>query len=249
MAWAPDDWYESKNGDYQWFNTSEEINGYRHVGKSTTINSNVYDRGKLEKTLQAYDLNDDGSVTSNGIKYGNGESLTTVGGTTITTGVGTFETSYLSVEGSAVVTAGTGFSHSNLGQGGLALNGSSVVLAGAKFSKSLINRTPLEKEYTLLGQNTETGVKTTSLASMEASFKLHGFGFERLQETLPTGQVNIITKKSLQLYGITFERTSNSNGSWSNEFKFSTSFYRSLFLGGKIEASLSLLKESYKPNK
>ncbi len=91
---APLDWYKNKNGDYKWFNGSGQVDGYEHRGSSTQINSYTEYYGKKD-VVQKYALNSDGSVTSNGQKYGNGETLTTQGGTSITTGTGTSETSYL----------------------------------------------------------------------------------------------------------------------------------------------------------
>jgi RHS repeat-associated protein len=90
---APLDWYKDGKGDYRWFNGSGPVAGYEHRGSSIAINSYTEYNGKKD-VLQTYSLNADGSVTSNGKTYGNGETLTTQAGTSITTGEGTAETSY-----------------------------------------------------------------------------------------------------------------------------------------------------------
>ena len=115
--------------------------------------------------------------------------------------------------------------------------------------KSLIGNSLIEPEFSLLAKNPKTGVTTSRLGNFEANHKLHGVGFEISKEKLPDGKVNEITKKSLTIYGVTFERVNNSDGSWSNEFRLSASWLRSLGIGVKGEVALSILKESYKPNK
>ena len=82
---APYDWYKDKNGDYAWFNGSGPVAGYEHRGSSTTINSYTEYYGKKD-VVQSYSLNSDGTESSNGQTYGNGETVTTQGGTSITTG-------------------------------------------------------------------------------------------------------------------------------------------------------------------
>jgi RHS repeat-associated protein len=255
---APTDWYE-KNGQYIWLNTSTEVKGYRHVGRSLRIESNSYYGGKKE-TLRSYSLNNDGSVVTNGFKFGRGESLTTLGGTKITTGVGTFNTEYLTLELNGAITLGAGASHSGIPTEssannipgtavGLSANGLSFDLVGVKFRQNLIDKSQREQNFTLLGKDTKTGIETLRLGNFEGSRGRHGVGFEASQERLPDGTVNSITKKSITIYGITFERTTNSNGSWSNEFKVGVSYFRSLFVGVKGEGSITLLKENYAPNK
>jgi RHS repeat-associated protein len=242
------DWYKNKNGDYEWLNGTGEVAGYEHKGSSLQINSVTEYYGKKD-VVASYSLNSDGSVTSGGKTYRSGETVTTKGGTSITTGQGTFETSSMDVKGCAAITAGTGASSSTIGRGGGALNGMSGDLIGVETSKNLISGKSSGASYTVMGKNTETGVTTANLGNVEVSYRLHGASIQSSQEKLPSGEVNHIIKTSLTVFALTFERTDNSNGSWSNEFKISASQFQSFFIGVKAEIGLTLLKESFTPNK
>jgi RHS repeat-associated protein len=87
---APDDWYKDKDGNYKFFNTSGEVNGYKHVDNGTAIRTYSEYNG-VRTDYATYNLNANGSVTaitqSGTATYSNYESVTTEGGTTITSGV------------------------------------------------------------------------------------------------------------------------------------------------------------------
>jgi hypothetical protein len=98
---APTDWYKNQKGGYEWLNTTGPVAGYEHKGSNLSINTATNYYGKKD-ILASYSLNSNGSVTSGGKTYGGGETITTQGGTSITTGVATFSTSF---GGSPTVTA------------------------------------------------------------------------------------------------------------------------------------------------
>lgn len=83
----------------------------------------------------------------------------------------------------------------------------------------------------------------------DLGYKAFGLGFESAQEKWPTGRVIETTKRSISLFGFTFERTSGSDGSYTNELKYGGSWFRSAMIGVKGEANVSLIKEGYRPNK
>jgi RHS repeat-associated protein len=244
-----EDWYKDKDGNYEWLNTSREINGYKNVGKSHKIQTNVYQAGKLLETKETYNLNEDGSVTtSKGMHYGNRETVKTEGGTEIKTGLGTFDSEYLTFNLSGSISLGTGLSSSNLGKGGGAFDGISTDIVGIDLQQSLIS-SDNSAELTLLGTNTTTGTTTSNQGGFGGLFGLHGFSHGKLNEKLLSGKVNQITKNNISVYGFSFEYTKNSNGSWSQEIKFGYNSFLSFFVGGKFSADISLLKTSYTPNK
>jgi len=79
------DWYKNnETGDYVWINTSEEVKGYKNIGKQVIVNSK--EQGKGGQVVASYGLNADGSVSAHGTKYGNGETIDTKGGHSITAG-------------------------------------------------------------------------------------------------------------------------------------------------------------------
>lgn len=96
----PDDWYQNKKtGNYEWKDTTKEIKGYRHIGKSESIGASADGHDRM------YYLHANGSAT---VKTGDGkttifhaeggESLSMISGGTITTSA--TSVSGLAVQGS-----------------------------------------------------------------------------------------------------------------------------------------------------
>ena len=239
----PTDWYKNQNG-YVWLNTSSRnVEGYQYVGKNTTINSNVYQGGALLETAQAYNLNDDGSVTSNGIKYGNGETVTTVGGTSIKTGLGTFTTSYLDIgkaEATALVSIGAAANGKvkGLGIGG----GVEVDAIGFK-----------DNEFRLAGMDSKGN--TNIIRGYFHAELLAGYGVEREEWSNSKGEVESNSETSLSfgagVIGLAMKHETNSV---TKETK--TRLGLSLFgfdfgnvLNIHTELFVPLITETYKPNK
>lgn len=117
---SPTDWYRDKDGNYKFFNTSGEVKGYTHVNNGTSIRT--YSEYNGIKTVYAtYDLNANGSFTANTKSgttiYSNYESVTTEGGTTITSGVKAEDNGISFIaEGEVKVTAGVQLGiHANVG--------------------------------------------------------------------------------------------------------------------------------------
>ncbi len=180
------DWYKNNlTGDYKYYNSNEAIKGYEQLGKQLTINST--EQGKGGKIVSSYNLNSDGSVTSNGKTYGGGESLNTKGGHAITTGIGTSNTEYSFLpEVTALVTVGAsangnvkgiglgggmetdviGFKSNEFRAGGRDLNGNSSILRTYGYAEGVIGA-GYEKEQKL----TSSGDVSTSLeTSYSAGF-------------------------------------------------------------------------------
>lgn len=76
---VPPDWYKDNNGNYEYFEGSEEIDGYENVGASTNLITSQGDNN------QSFSLNEDGSFSNidSGRSYNKGESLTANNGTEI----------------------------------------------------------------------------------------------------------------------------------------------------------------------
>jgi RHS repeat-associated protein len=76
---VPPDWYEDKNGNYEYFEGSGQRDGYENIGPSTNL---IISQGDND---QSFSLNEDGSFTNmdSGRTYNKGESLTTNNGTEI----------------------------------------------------------------------------------------------------------------------------------------------------------------------
>ncbi|MDI9357283.1 MAG: hypothetical protein QM536_09700 [Chitinophagaceae bacterium] len=203
----------------------------------------------IKSIIQTYYLNKDASVTSNGRKYGNGETVETQGKNKITTGYGTFENSVLDYELSAKTFIEAGFSKSNLGgQYGGGINFGSLDLYEINMKGNLLKKKSAEIETSFLGENSSTGGKKVGIFNVETNYGLYGLGYEKCEETTQAGIVDFVEKKSITLWGLTFERKSSSSGHWSNSFKLNVSKYYSVLVGTKYEASLTLFKESFVPN-
>lgn len=73
---VPPDWYEDKNGNYEYFEGSGQRDGYENIGPSTNL---IISQGDND---QSFSLNEDGSFTNmdSGRTYNKGESLTTNNG-------------------------------------------------------------------------------------------------------------------------------------------------------------------------
>jgi len=82
---APEDWYLNlETGDYEWYEGSEEKDGYENLGSSTNL---------VVGDEKEYSLNEDGSFTDNktGKEYDKGESLEIDPDTNITSNLNTVE--------------------------------------------------------------------------------------------------------------------------------------------------------------
>mgnify|MGYP002378363965 CR=1 FL=1 len=141
---GPTDWYKNKKtGDYEWFNGSGAVSGYEHRGNSVAINSYTEYYGKKD-VVQSYSLNSDGTVSSNGQTYGNGETITTQGGTSITTGESenTSGDFVFKIQGTANITAAAGVAF-ELESGIGASAGKGVVGFGLKDNQFIIAGHPV----------------------------------------------------------------------------------------------------------
>ncbi len=248
------DWYEDKYGNIRWFNTNTPTamrGRYKHISNSFIINSNERQGSKILRTLKSYYFQSDGSVvTSSGEKYGNGEIFETLGGINVTTGVGSFETTYGDIKGSLDITGGTGISSSNISKSvGGNIDGLSTTLVGVEFNTNIANGNLPSPEFKVMGKNLTTGETTHTMGGLGFGAKKVGFSYESLRTLNGAGVANDITKKSISLFGFTYEWSKGSNGSYSNELKIQSSFFLSVLIGVKAEGSFSFFKESYKPNK
>jgi RHS repeat-associated protein len=86
-ASRPPDWYQNKStGNYEWKDTTKEVNGYRHIGKTESIGAsgNGQDRMYyLHANGSATEKTGNGKTTLNHVE--GGESMRMVSGGTITT--------------------------------------------------------------------------------------------------------------------------------------------------------------------
>ncbi|GAB3433098.1 hypothetical protein GCM10027516_43420 [Niabella aquatica] len=249
---APMDWYKDKDGNYRWFNSTGNIAGYEHRGASLTINSVEYQGGKSVGVAASYSLNSNGSVTSNGQIYGNGATVTTQGGTSITTGNGTFTSSVLSgVEFNASIIAGLGMGLSSVQDmtGGLDASGGELGLVGWEGKLNWNDPSKTSSEFTFLGKNLSTGVTTEKLGGFSLSAQNFGIAKELSKETLANGQVNTINKRSFSFYGFTIEFSNNSNGYSKSELKFEASRFHHVGVGYRAGFSVPLITQETIPNK
>lgn len=239
---APLDWYKDKNGDYEWFNGSGPVAGYENRGSNTTINSTTNYNGNKE-VVQSYALNSDGSVTTNGQKHGGGETVTTQGGTTIKTGTGTVETSYLDVgntQATAIVSVG-GAGNGKLGGVGVG-GGIEVDVIGVK-----------NNELRMAGMDDKGNTNITRGYAQAEMFV--GAGTEIEQSRNASGELQSKTENtaSVGIPGIGIAMKSETNN---NTKAITTTLGISIgnFNFGNIinvhtELFIPLITEKYKPNK
>lgn len=235
---APLDWYKNKNGDYTWFNGSGPVAGYEHRGSSTAINSYTEYYGKKD-VVQSYSLNSDGTVSSNGQTYGNGETVTTQGGTSITTGNGEFSGG--GIEAPQVTAGFTAGASANLEIKGIGAGGGyEVDVVGFKdnqfryFSRDLDGNKDITRTY----------------AYAEG---MVGSGYEKETKTTSEGEKVSTTSTSFSGgAGIMMEVRSETNSKTNqNKVSFGPSFGFKIGLGlnFKFEVFWPLKTETAKPNK
>ncbi|WP_218917190.1 RHS repeat-associated core domain-containing protein [Niabella ginsenosidivorans] len=245
---SPTDWYQNqKTGQYIWLNTSGNQKGYTHVNSNTILRSYDY---RTNETLATYQLRENGSVMrGDGELFGNGETVSMLGGTEIRTGDAVFKQSYLSgVEINGAVTADLGVGTSSLNNwngssiGGGNISGGQGTLVG--WEGKLGNEN--SGEFTLLGKNISTGVRTEGTGGFSLNAKEFGISKETFKETTSLGQVNNISKRSFSAYGFTIEFTNNSNGYSKSEFKYELNSFWNIVLGGKVGVSIPIItQEAY----
>jgi RHS repeat-associated protein len=238
---APTDWYKNKKtGDYEWFNGSGAVAGYDHRGSSTQINSYTEYNGKKD-VVQKYSLNSDGSVTSNGQKYGNGETVTTQGGTSITTGTGTSETSYFGTpEVTALASVGAA---ANADPGGVGVGGGiEVDLIGFK-----------DNDFRMFGMDAD-GNTNIIRGSAHAEFVVGG-GYEREEWRNSKGKAESKTETSgtigIPMLGLTMKSETN-NQTRENKTTLGISLFgidAGYIFNVHTELFIPLIIEKSKPNK
>ncbi|MBC7626946.1 RHS repeat-associated core domain-containing protein [Ferruginibacter sp.] len=244
---APTDWYKNKKtGDYEWFNGSGPVAGYDHRGSSTQINSYTEYNGKKD-VVQSYSLNSDGSVSSNGQKYGNGESLNTKGGTTITTGVGTFETKYGDVGGTEVTAlVSVGASANQPVGNGSAGGGLEMDLIGVKdFSRD-------NKNFRMFGMDTDGN--TNIMRGYAGAEYIVGVGTETEEMRDANGNLQSTTENKVSVGARGFSlamkgETNNVTKASTTTLGLSFGFDKGYILNFHFEIFVPLITEKYTPNK
>jgi hypothetical protein len=236
------DWYKDKNGDYEWFNGSGPVAGYENRGSSTTINSTTTYNGQKD-VVQSYSLNSDGSVSTNGQKYGGGETVTTQGGTTIKTGTGTVETSYLDGKGTqatAIVSVGASANgeSGNVGGGG----GIETDVIGVK-----------NNEFRIAGMDNKGN--TNIVRGYAQGSLVLGAGTEIEQSRDASGGLQSKTENTVS-FGTPFialsMKSETNNNTKANTTTFGLSFGNFHFgtvINVHTELFVPLITEKYKPNK
>ncbi|MGN7786106.1 DUF6443 domain-containing protein [Niabella sp. 22666] len=244
----PTDWYKrvvDGQTQYRWFNSSDKINGWEHLGSSLTVNTTSRQGGNKEILSSTY-LYDNGSAFSGGNLYGKGESFTTDGGSIIETGFGIMTSSWFkSAEYTAAVfgAGGLGGNHGKYG-GGIRIFGGTLL----GWEDQAITDKDAFSGFTVLGKNIRSGVETSNIGGLEVGYKLHGASYDQSIETLGEKKV-LVTKKAFTLYGLTLELTNKSDGYQKAEFKIQYSQMWHVVLGGKLGFSIPLFTTEQIPNK
>ncbi len=243
---APTDWYKDKDGDYKWFNGSGAVAGYEYRGSSLQVYSLVQNSANKD-VVASYSLNSNGSVTSGGQTYGNGETVTTKGGTSITTGTGTSETKYFDILGTEATGSVSVGASANLPIGPGSVGGG------------------VETDLMSLGLSRDDGVKTT-IAGMDnegntnivkgyanASF-IVGAGTKTEEMRDSNGNLQSTTENTAQI-GIGFinlsmkSKTNNVTTANTTNVGISIAWDYGMILNVHSEIYIPLITEKHTPNK
>jgi RHS repeat-associated protein len=231
-----DDWYKDGQGNYVWLNSNGEKRGYEHKGKSLHVISRDQSTGI---GVAAYSLNSNGSVTTGGETYGNGEVVNTEGWHTITTGPGSISVDYF---GTPKITAGlTAGASANFEIKGVGLGG------GIEADVIGLN----DNEFRYFGK--DLNGNSNIIRSYGFAGGIAGGGHENETMTTPNGeQISKSTTSFSGGAGLVLS-VRNEVNSKTNESKMSTGlalgFSLGIGLNIKFEIFLPLATETLKPNK
>jgi len=235
---APTDWYRNKSGNYEWHKGSAEIDGLANIGTEKRINTVSYDKDGNKTVHATYDLNANGSVNSNGRIYGDGESLPTEGGNTITTGYGeTVTTVGDTPEVTAEITAGASanFSVRGLGVGG----GIETDVIGVR-----------SNEFRYFGKDLDGNKILRKFGYAE---RVVGYGWESETKTDVNGKSATTNEESVSagliVVGEVKHKTNSQNNDSETTFALSTGFKIGFGLNLNLGFSLPVVREKYISNK
>jgi RHS repeat-associated protein len=234
---AMEDWYKDKNGNYTWYNSSEsEFNGASRVGASLTVNSR--EQGEGGNVVASYKLNNNGSVTTDGKTLGEGETINTKGGHTITTGAGESNTSYFGVpQLTAEFTAGAS---ANVEVKGVGVGGGKETdVVGVK-----------DNEFRFLSRDLDGNHDITRTYGYAEG--VVGGGFESESKTNSAGQTTTTNQTSFSVGAGVVLGVKNETNSATHESKTSSGvsfgFNVGLGLNFRFEVFIPLATETRKPN-
>jgi RHS repeat-associated protein len=232
---APDDWYKDGQGNYIWFNSKEEIKGYKHLGSELNVVSREL---SSDKVAASYSLNSNGSVNTDGKSYGNGDVIQTEGGHTITTGNGENETSFFDVPKlTAEITAGAAANSdiSGIGFGG----GSETDAFGLK-----------DNQFRFLGNDLDGNKYQRNYGFAEG---VAGAGFENETKTNSSGEKETTSQTNISGGAIVRLDARSETNSKTKEVKTSTGlsigFNAGAILNVRLEIFIPIITETHKPNK
>jgi RHS repeat-associated protein len=230
---AATDWYKNKDGNYTWYNSSENtVQGATRVASSLTVNSR--EGGTV---VASYKLNSNGSTTTEGKTYGGGQTIDTKGGHTITTGAGESETQYGGVPIlTAEITAG--------GSGNVEVKGIGV---GGGQETDVIGIKDNEPRF--FGKDLNDNNITRTYGYVEG---VAGGGFESESKTNSAGQTTTINQTSFSGGAGVVLSVRNETNTGTGEVKttagISVGFNIGLGLNIKAELFIPLVKETRKSN-
>lgn len=231
---GPTDWYKDKNGNYQWLNTNEkEVEGYTYVAKAGSFNTTAG-----SDVIASYHLNSNGSVTTDGKTYGEGETINTKGGHTITTGGDESNTSYFGTpQLTAEFTAGAS---ANIEVKGVGVGGGKETdVFGIK-----------ENEFRYLSRDLDGNHDITRTYGFAEG--VAGGGFESESKTNSAGQTTTTNQTNFSAGAGVVLGVKNQTNSATHESKTSSGlsfgFNVGIGLNFRFEIFIPIVTETKKPN-